>query len=68
MVRIEDIARAALAHEAEFILGHRAFEPQQQAVVDVTGIADPVQVDHQGAGERAQVNEVVPVAPVAGEA
>jgi hypothetical protein len=44
------------------------FEPQQQAVVDVTGIVDPVQVDHQGASECAQVNEVVPVAPVAGEA
>lgn len=34
----------------------------------MTGIADPVQVDHQSAGEGAQVNEVVPVAPVAGEA
>ena len=34
----------------------------------MTGIADPVQVDHQSAGEGAEVNEVVPVAAVAGEA
>ena len=33
----------------------------------MTGIVDAVRVDHQGAGERAQIDEVVPIATVASE-
>ncbi len=58
----------ALAQEAELVFGHRPFQPQQEPIVDEARIVDPVGIDHQRRGEGAEVDQVVPVAPVAGEA
>lgn len=60
-------SQTSLTHQAELVLGHRALETQQQAIVDVTRIVDAVEVDDEGAGQSAQIDQVMPGAPLAGE-
>jgi hypothetical protein len=55
----------ALSQQTQLVFRHRALQPEQQAIVDESRIIGSVRVDHQRAGERAQVNQVMPVAPVA---
>ena len=54
--------------QAQFILRHRPLQPQEQAVIDEAGIVRAVRIDHQRADQRAQIDQVVPVASVPGEA
>ena len=56
---------AALPEEAELVLGHRPFQAEQQPVVHQARVVDAVRIDDQGAGQRAEVDQMVPVAPVA---
>jgi len=42
-------------------LGHRAFEAEQQAVVEVRRRVDAVGVGDQRLGERAEVEQLMPV-------
>ena len=56
---------AALAQQAQLIFRHRPLQPEQQAIVDESRIIGAVRIDDQRAGERAQVDQVMPVAPIA---
>ncbi len=56
-----------LAQERELELAHRALEPQQQPIVRRAGVVDAVGVDDVRADEAAELEEVMPVAPIARE-
>lgn len=43
------------------------FNPSEPPVVHQAGIVDPFGVDHQGAGQGAEVDQMMPVPPVAGQ-
>ena len=47
---------------------HRAFEPEQEAVVEVARVIQPVLVKNQRVGHRAQLKQPVPVGRVARQA
>jgi hypothetical protein len=56
---------AALSHQAQFVFRHRSLQSEQQAVVDDSRIVGAIRIDDQGASERAQINEMMPIPPVA---
>ena len=56
-----------LAHDPELPLAHGALEAQEQPVVEVVGIVNPLGVDDQRRGQCAQVGQVVPVPVVPGQ-
>ncbi|MCY1282253.1 hypothetical protein D9M68_655740 [compost metagenome] len=58
---VELAALEAPAQKVQFGLCHRAFEAQQQAVVEVARVVAPIGVDDQGTGERAQLEQAMPV-------
>jgi hypothetical protein len=49
------------ADEVQLGLGHRALQPQQQPVVEIDRRIDAVGVGDQGGGQRAQVQQLMPV-------
>jgi hypothetical protein len=49
-------------------LTHRAFEAEQQPVVELAGVVDAVGVGDQGVDHAAQVQQPIPVAVVASQA
>jgi hypothetical protein len=49
------------ADEVKLGLGHRALQPEQQPVVEVGRRIDAVGVGDQGGGQRAQVQQLMPV-------
>jgi hypothetical protein len=59
--------QAALSEQAEFVFRHRSLQPEQQPVVHQARIVDPFGVDHQGTGQGAEVDQMMPVPPVAGQ-
>jgi len=46
-------------------LAHRALQPEQEAVVEVGGVIEPVLVTDQRARERGDLQQSVPVGVVA---
>ena len=48
-------------------LAHRAFEAEQEAIVEAGWIVDAVFIEDEGRGQRAQLDEAVPVGRVAGK-
>jgi hypothetical protein len=48
-------------------LAHRAAKAQEQAIIVLAGVVDPVLVDNEGVGERTDLDKPVPVATGAGE-
>ena len=48
-------------------LAHRALQPEDEPVVEVTGVIDTVGVGDQRVRQRAQVQQLVPVGVVAGQ-
>ena len=57
----------ALAEQRQLHLAHRALHAEQQAIVRMPRIVDAVLVDDQRADQAAELEQRVPVAPVAGE-
>src|SRR3954469_20811640 len=55
------------AHDVQLCFGHRSFEPEQQAVVVESGIIDAVAVSNQRACQRADLQQLIPIAARAGE-
>lgn len=53
-----------LLQQPQLEFAHRALEPEQQAVVQLTRIVDAVVIDQQRVGQSAEVDEMVPVAVV----
>jgi hypothetical protein len=53
--------------EMQFGLGHGAFEAEQQPVVELAGIVEAVLVADQRRGQRADLQQPVPVGVVAGQ-
>ena len=64
----QDAALQAGADEVQLGLAHRAFEAEQQPVVEVAGVVEAVLVADQRPGERADLEQPVPVGVVAGQA
>jgi hypothetical protein len=56
-----------LPQQAQLIFGHRPLQPEKQPIVDQARIVSTFGVDHQRSREGAQIDEMVPVAAVAGE-
>jgi hypothetical protein len=54
-----------LSHQAQFVFRHRSLQPEQQAVVDDSWIVGAIRIDDQGTSERAQIDEMMPIPPVA---
>ena len=48
-------------------LAHRALQPQQKAIVVPVRIVDPVRIGQQRPGQRAQLDQLVPVLARAGQ-
>jgi len=57
--------QATLAKKAELVFRHRALQAEQQPVVHQARVVDAVRIDDQGAGQRAEIDEMLPVASVA---
>ena len=57
----------SLPDPPELGFAHRAFEPQQQAVVELTWIVDALGVDDERPHQSAEVEELIPVPVVPGE-
>jgi hypothetical protein len=51
--------------QAQFKFGHRSFQTEQQPVVHHATTVDPIVINHQRAGQCAQVDPMEPVASVA---
>ena len=56
------------ADEMQLGLRHGALKPQNETIVEVGGVIDPVSVGDQGVGQRAQIQQLIPVGVVAGQA
>lgn len=53
-----------LARYANLKLTHRALEPQQHPLVQCARVVNPFGVDHEGLGQHAQIDQVMPIAIV----
>ena len=56
-----------LAQQTEFVLGHGALQPKQEAIVDQARIVNAVRIDDQRPSEGAEVDQVVPIPAIAGQ-
>jgi len=56
------------AGASELLLAEAALEPQQQSVIALAGFVDAVLVDEQRVHDAADLDELVPLPVVAGEA
>jgi hypothetical protein len=63
----QDAALQPGADEVQLGLAHRAFEAEQQPVVEVGGIVEPVLVADQRPRQRADLQQPVPVSVVSGQ-
>ena len=52
-------------HHVQLGLGHLRLQPQQQPIVEVLQVIDPVSVQHQGVGQRAELKQPQEVRVVA---
>jgi len=48
-------------------LTHRPFQPEQEAIIQLAGVVDALAIDDERVGKAAEIEELVPVAIVAGE-
>ena len=65
---VEDAAAQARAQHVQLRLAHRALEAEQQPVVEVRRVVDAVLVQDERVGQRADLQQSVPVGGVACEA
>ena len=64
----EDAPAQARAQEVQLRLRHLPLEPEQQPVVELARVVEAVLVQDQRLGERADLEQPVPIGVVAGEA
>ena len=64
---VEDAAAQTGSQHVQLSLTHRALETQQQAVVEVGRVVDPVLVEDQRVGQGADLQQPVPVGRIAGQ-
>ena len=60
-------AQTRLEH-VQLRFAHRALESQQQAIVEVRRVVEPVLIEDEGIGERAQLEQPMPVGGVSRQA
>ena len=65
---VEDAAAQAGAQHVQLSVGHGALQPQEKPVVEVLRAVDPVFIDNQRVGQRADLQQPVPVCGVARQA
>ena len=58
---VEDSALQAGAQNVQFGFRHGALQPEQKAIVEMRGIVDAVFVEDEGIGQRADLQQPVPV-------
>ena len=63
---LQSLERTLTQHR-QLHFAHRAFHAEQQAIVGMARIIDAILVDDERPDETAELQERVPVAPVAGE-
>ena len=51
----------------QLCFAHRAFQAEQQAVVEVARIVEPVLVEDEGLGQGADLEQAMPLRGVAGQ-
>lgn len=56
---------AALVHQTKLIFRHRAFQSEQQAIVDELGIVGTIRIDDQCIGEYAKIDQIMSVSAIA---
>jgi hypothetical protein len=59
---------ASLSHQTQLVFRHRSLQPEQQAIVDDSRIIGAIRINNQRAGKRAQIDEMMPIPPVARQA
>ena len=57
----------ALAQNRELHLTDRAFHAEQQSIVGVLGVVDPIMIDDQRVHVSADLQQCVPLATVSGQ-
>src|SRR2546422_824781 len=58
----------SLPLQVQLELAHRSFEPQQEPIVEDARIVDAIWIDHDGAHQAAEFDEMMPVPTVTGQA
>ena len=48
-------------------LAHRSFEPQQEPIIEDARIVDAIWIDHDGAYQAAEFDEMMPVSAITGQ-
>ena len=64
---VELAAAHARFEDMQLGLAHRALEAEQKTIVELSRIVDAVFIEDEGGGQRAQLDEAMPVGRVAGE-
>src|SRR5205823_13091833 len=61
---IEDSAAQSGFEDVKLGFAHCSFETEQQTVVEVCRFVDPILVEDQGVGQRADLQQAVPISAV----
>ena len=57
-----------MPQQVQLELAHRSFEPQQEPIIEDARIVDAIWIDHEGAYQAAEFDEMMPVSTVTGQA
>jgi hypothetical protein len=61
----EDAAAQSCLKYMQFRFAHCALQAQQQAIVEVRGVVQPILIEYERVGERAQFEQPMPIRGVA---
>jgi hypothetical protein len=64
---VEDAAAQSGFEDVQLGLTHRAFETEQEPIVEARRIVDTILIEDQGIGERADLQQAMPVRVVPGQ-
>jgi hypothetical protein len=57
-----------LPQQVQLELAHRSFEAQQEPIIEDARIVDAIWIDHDGAHQATEFDEMMPVSAVTGQA
>jgi hypothetical protein len=60
--------QTALSHQAQLVFRHCPLQPQKQTIIHESWIVGAVRIYDQSAGKGAQVDQMMPVSPIARQA
>ncbi|MBU9698971.1 hypothetical protein GU927_014060 [Rhodobacteraceae bacterium HSP-20] len=56
-----------LAQEVERVLRHCPLQPQEQPIIHQVGVVNAFGVNHQGPGQGAKIDQIMPITAIAGQ-